>query len=331
MKKKIFIILLSVVVLLSSFLIPCSAAEISLQHLLQTESDDLFTVRAYAEDDNFDLPLRYTWYRDYYLITYEEGIYDPVFEYDHIEFLSHSEFIKRDVKPDDLIILSGTFYLGNPSSDLFYGANINQIDLKVSYILQNDVTGAYDYVPATVNKEYYEISSSGYIAFRGSISLTVPVGYSLLQGIKIDYYFPLAPFPFDTRMYFQTNNKPLELYVGNSQNAPIYPVADSKTFDDYSDQEGDLIDATSGGLDDAIDAFNNIGNLFTPNGSMYKGVLFMGSLMRDLVGDLPAFGDIVLVALSLGLVTFVLGTGVDLAVRSFKGSKTSNASKGGGK
>ncbi len=109
----------------------------------------------------------------------------------------------------------------------------------------------------------------------------------------------------------------------------VFPSANGAPLDEYEKQEGELIDATSGGIHKLDSVFYSLKNIVVPDSSVYKGALFFSNLMTDLITAIPDLDYIIVISLSLGLIMVVLGS-VLFSISSSKGDKVkSGKSKGG--
>lgn len=116
--------------------------------------------------------------------------------------------------------------------------------------------------------------------------------------------------------------------IVNGEVAPEKP-ADSEKFDDLKDNEDKLMGDIQNYLDDGIGFFDNaVGAIFKfANGFQAIKVLMIP------VFNLPMFGDIILVSVSLGLIGALLGvvTMVTSSINKKSSSKGSGKSKGSSK
>lgn len=204
-------------------------------------------------------------------------------------------------------------YIDDPIHGVKYLQKVDQIRVNMWYT-DGTYGGFKDY-----DANGFLYSSSNYRShFEVELTSNKPVDHMYIR-----LYYDIADFGLP----FYTSSSDLSdviYHLGvdsfHVSREEVFPTANSGAFDDYGSAEGELMESTSGGLQDVTSAFGNLTNVLSPNGSMYKGVLFMGSLMKEFVNKIPDLNDIILVSLAIGVITIILGFGADITIKSLKNS-----------
>lgn len=179
----------------------------------------------------------------------------------------------------------------------------------------------FEYVYTDNTREQVEVSTS---SFYGSNS-------DRLNAFVFDYYAKKNVRAFNFYFYYNTSNFGLPMFTSSTdledlyllvgfddysiKFEPTYSSANPGALDDYENSERELFDATSGGIGEITSVTNNLTQAFAPSSSIYRGTMFFGNFMSDLVGNVPDLNMIILVSLSIGIVTIIIGFGAEYAGR----------------
>ncbi len=151
---------------------------------------------------------------------------------------------------------------------------------------------------------YSSDSNTNYIQFN--ISPSKPV-----LKFHLRYYYSILDFGLS----FLNSNSDVSdyiYYIGTRnfkiEREEVFPSTDSTALNDYAGKEKELIDATSGGMQEFQSVTNNLDQAFLPSSSIYRGAMFFGNIMSDIVGTIPDLNMIILVSLAIGIVMVVLGS-----------------------
>lgn len=160
----------------------------------------------------------------------------------------------------------------------------------------------------------YDISS--FFTDNDYIFLNVPVDVKKdVVSCYLSIYFDVTDFNFSFNETFDD----FVLNVGsndfNYYFTPSYSSADPGVLDDYENSERELFDATSGGIGEITSVTNNLTQAFAPSSSIYRGAMFFGNMMSDIVGQIPDLNMIILVSLAIGIVTIIIGFASEYAGR----------------
>ncbi len=187
--------------------------------------------------------------------------------------------------------------------------------------------------------DYFEVTDYDFgLTEKNSNYLKFNVNPRLdLERFHVQIYYDIEDFGIPFFNAYNTTAEELSetVYIFGTESfnidrEEVYPVADGSTINNYANEEKELIDATSGGLQEITSLSNNLTQAFLPSSSIYRGAMFFGNFMSDIVGTIPDLNMIILVSLAIGIIMVVLGS-VLFTAGSGRGNKVkgNKGSKGG--
>lgn len=323
MKKRLFISFVCFVLLVCSFLLPCSAA-------LSDFEDTLTLNYVYGSADSS--------FTDYYRYSEETISQGQTTE-------EHTTLSNRDIIPNyffhEFNLYSSTglpiaeggkkwnFMIGNfyDKIDHYqYGEKyleaVGEIWIRFKY---SDGYWSANYQDKAAQFNFDENSKKCTLSFTLS-----PTAKKQITQIQIKYFcdysdFGLPKFTSSTDLFECFYICGWDNFVVTREE--VFPTADSSSFDHYHEVEDALLDDTGEGLLEAGDTFNHLSRYLAPTGSFFKGTLFIGNLLGDLISRVPFLNDLLQISLALGLLMVVIG-GVMFSLGAGGGRGKKNASKG---
>lgn len=296
-----YIVVISVLLLSTLLLLPCSADSMTLKQLLDPGGGDLAVT--VTDSTGRHQTAGYSW---------QDGNNDLVIGGagdDNLDFitpvldLSYTNQMGLDyqLNPGDIVRLNGavaiqldrTAFLAPPGDitgqDYFKVGFAFMVDGLITWI-DADVTANYDYASGS----YYTFSST----------LAIPNGATRFCGVRLSFTFT-GIYQIRNTDYIRAKGKDINLYVGSVQNAPIYNPADTTDLDNLDQQEKEVLDQTEDGRQEYSTIVNAVRNIFNVT-YISAGLLAVSAVLGRLF-TVPFIGNLLYISLALGLFAFVLG------------------------
>lgn len=296
-----YIVIISVLLLFTLFLLPCSADSMTLKQLLDPGGGDLAVT--VTDSTGLHQTAGYSW---------QSGNNDLVIGGvgdDNLDFiapvlsLSYTNQMGLDysLNPGDIvrlygavaIQLDGTSFLATPGDitgeDCFRVGFAFMVNDLITWV-DADVTANYDYASGN----YYTFTST----------LAIPNGATCFCGLRLSFAFP-GIFNIRNTDYIRAKGKDINLYVGSVQYAPFYDPADTTDLDNLDREEQEVFDQTEDGRQEYSTIVNAVRNIFNVT-YISSGLLAVSAVLGRLF-TVPFIGNLLYISLALGLFAFVLG------------------------
>lgn len=127
--------------------------------------------------------------------------------------------------------------------------------------------------------------------------------------------------PYGTSYFMMWGGK-AEFFVGPLSNAPIYSPPDTGTYDDYHSMEDNLLGSNEANKDQVDSFLEDFGTITPPSSqrfSILKALSFWQTIINDNIKSNFVFNEIIVYVLSIGLVVFILSTGIVKGITHNKG------------
>lgn len=296
-----YIVVVSVCLLSTFLLLPCSADTMTLKQLLDPSTGDLAVT--VIDSTGMHQTAGYSW---------QNGNNDLVIGGngdDNLDFitpvlnLTYTNQMGFDYKLNagDVVRLNGavaiqldrSFFICEPG-DI---TGKDYFDIDFAFMVNNIIT----WIDADVIASY-DYASGSYYTFSGTSS--IPNGATILCGVRLSFKFP-GLFSIKNTDYIRAKGKDIDLYVGSVQNAPIYDPANTTDLDNLEQKENEVFDQTEDGRQEFSTIVNGAKNIFNVT-YISTGLLAVSALLGRLF-SVPFLGNLLYISLALGLFAFVLG------------------------
>lgn len=316
MKKRIIFVFITSICIISMLLLPCSAAVGDIEKAVIIDRVYGSATSDYAEYYLFDqLTLKQGESGN---ITTSFAAVPEVTNY----FFDQFHFYLSDGLPIASGGSSWKFLLSNyynrithEETGSHYLTRVNQIRVYFTYADGQQSGIIYD---TGTNYYYDQVSGMSNLSFNIKPTRNVDVIRITVQVRSDISCYGLSPLTSSDNLYDYYFD--LEYVNVSLARTEVFPSADGAPIEDYANEEKELIDATSGGLQEITSLSNNLTQAFLPSSSIYRGAMFFGNFMSDIVGTIPDLNMIILVSLAIGIIMVVLGS-VLFSVGSGRGNK----------
>lgn len=335
MKRKYFIVSVSFLLIVSSLLLPCSAA---LSNIDNTLVIDRLYYTSYSD------------YSDYKLLT--QTTHNQGETYDSSQSLGQAVWTPNYFfeqfhiySSDGLPIAEGGKKWRFTIANVYNYISVDQEQLGGEYFLSkvDEFRIWFTYTDGTESSRYIENSAKYFFSEdMGLCTITFPLAPSRPNAdvlrISVQMRFDITDFGLP-RFNANTDLYEFIYHIGTNDfmvsRDEVFPSPNGTVINNYENAETQLFDSTAGGRNAVGSVFTSLSSIFSRSSSLYRGVSFVGNLMSDIVEDaLPDVDNLITVSLALGIVTIIIGFGAEAVFsrrRSSSGTKSNSKSKNNAK
>lgn len=290
-----YIVIISVLLLSTLLLLPCSADSITLKQLLDPGGGDLYI--QVSDNTGFHHTAGYSWQngnRDLVIGGIGDDNMDfivPLFSVRYINQMG----LNYVLNPGDVVRLNGALsLLFDSDQDIGGNDGGKYFEVYFAFMVDDVITWRL------ATTDFVFTKSTGFFDFSATVN--IPNNATRFCGVRFDFSF--KDYVTKTN-YARLSGRNLDLYVGSLLNAPVYDSADTTDLDNLDRQEKEVLDQSEDGRQEYSTIVNAVRNIFNVT-YISAGLLAVSAVLGRLFA-VPFIGNLLYISLALGLFAFVLG------------------------
>lgn len=290
-----YIVIISVLLLSTLLLLPCSADSMTLKQLLDPGGGDLYI--QVSDNTGFHHTAGYSWQngnRDLVIGGNGDDNMDFILPLFSVRYVNQMG-LNYVLNPGDVVRLNGALsLLFDSDQDIAGNDGGKYFEVYFAFMVDDVITWRL------ATTDFVFTKSTGLFDFSATVN--IPNNATRFCGVRFDFSF--KDYVTNTN-YARLSGRNLDLYVGSLLNAPVYDPADTTDLDNLDQQEKEVLDQTEDGRQEYSTIVNAVRNIFNVT-YISAGLLAVSAVLGRLFA-VPFIGNLLYISLALGLFAFVLG------------------------
>lgn len=290
-----YIVIISVLLLSTLLLLPCSADSMTLKQLLDPGGGDLYI--QVSDNTGFHHTAGYSWQngnRDLVIGANGDDNMDFILPLFSVRYVNQMG-LNYVLNPGDVVRLNGALsLLFDSDQDIAGNDGGKYFEVYFAFMVDDVITWRL------ATTDFVFTKSTGFFDFSATVN--IPNNATRFCGVRFDFNF--KDYVTNTN-YARLSGRNLDLYVGSLLNAPVYDPADTTDLDNLDQQEKEVLDQTEDGRQEYSTIVNAVRNIFNVT-YISAGLLAVSAVLGRLFA-VPFIGNLLYISLALGLFAFVLG------------------------